>query len=64
MGMSIGTGAMVVGVLAMAYGLGFAVLPMDRWRAATRSRYTMWGAGLIGLLAFVLVVVPWVIRET
>ena len=60
--MSVTTGLVVVGVLAMVYGMGFAVLPMHHWPQERRSGYTMWGAGLIGLLALALVVIPWFIR--
>lgn len=60
--MSIDTGAMIVAVVAVIYGIGFAVLPMQHWPQARRSRYTLWGSGLIGLLALVLVVIPWFIR--
>ena len=39
----------------------FAVLPMQDWPRQRRSSYTLGGAGLIALLAIVLVLVPWFI---
>ncbi|WP_068325074.1 hypothetical protein [Janibacter terrae] len=59
--MSIELGAVIVGVVAVAYGLGFAVVPDDGWSPSARSRYVLGGAGLVALLFFVLVVVPWFI---
>lgn len=60
--MSISTGAVVVAVVAVAYGVGFAVLPTHDWPREHRARYTRGGAGLVGLLALALVVIPWFIR--
>lgn len=59
--MSVTTGAIVVAVVAMAYGMGFAVLPMQDWPRDRRSLYALGGAGLVGLLALALVVIPWFI---
>ncbi|MCW4602791.1 hypothetical protein ACWDHH_05235 [Janibacter hoylei] len=59
--MSVTTGIVIVAVMAIAYGMGFAVLPMQDWPRQRRSSYTQGGAGLIALLAIVLVLVPWFI---
>lgn len=59
--MSVEAGAMIVAAVAVAYGLGFAVLPRLDWTGHQRSRYTLGGAGLVGLLFLALVVIPWFI---
>ncbi len=62
--MSVQMGAAVVGAVAMIYGVGFAVLPMRDWSDQTRGRYTLGGAGLVGLLLITLVITPWFIQRT
>ncbi len=62
--MSVQTGATVVGVVAMIYGIGFAVLPMKEWSDQARSWFTLGGAGLVGLLLLVLVITPWFIQRS
>ena len=57
--MSIQTGAVVVAVVAVVYGLGFAILPMRDWGESARSWYTLGGSGIIGVLALALIIVPW-----
>ena len=47
-------GAVIVAVVAVAYGLGFAILPTRRWSEEARRRYTLGGALLIGVLALVV----------
>lgn len=62
--MSVQTGAAVVGAVAVAYGLGYALLPLHQWNEAGRSWYTRGGAGLVALLLFALVLTPWfILRE-
>lgn len=62
--MPVETGLAVVAAVAIIYGIGFAVLPMREWSDKARSAYTLGGAGLVGLLFLVLVVVPWFIRQS
>lgn len=62
--MSVQTGAMVVGAVAVIYGIGFAVLPMRRWGESSRTRYTMGGAALVALVFVALVVVPWWVQRS
>ena len=62
--MSIETGGIIVAVVAAIYGIGFAILPMREWSDRARSRYSMWGSGLIALIFFALVLVPWFIQRT
>ncbi|MEK4243621.1 hypothetical protein ACRTEC_12200 [Janibacter indicus] len=62
--MSVQTGAMVVGAVAVIYGIGFAVLPMRRWSESSRTRYTMGGAALVALVFVALVVVPWWVQRS
>lgn len=62
--MSIQTGATIVGVVAIVYGIGFAILPMRDWSDTARSWYTLGGAGLVGLLFVALVIVPWFIQRS
>lgn len=62
--MSIQTGGTVVAVVAVIYGIGFALLPMRDWSDQARSWYTLGGAGLVGLLFLALVVIPWFIQRT
>lgn len=52
-------GAIVVVVVAVAYGLGFAVLPTQKWSEEARRRYSIGGALLIAVLAVVLLAIPW-----
>lgn len=60
--MSVTTGAIIVALVAMGYGMGFAVLPLQDWSRDRRSRYTLGGAGLVALLALALIIIPWFIR--
>ena len=55
---------MVVGAVAVIYGIGFAVLPMRRWGESSRTRYTMGGAALVALVFVALVVVPWWVQRS
>ncbi|NYF97104.1 hypothetical protein [Janibacter cremeus] len=52
-------GAGVVVVVAVAYGLGFAILSTREWSEEARRRYTLGGALLIAVLAIVLLAIPW-----
>lgn len=62
--MSIQTGGTIVAVVAVIYGIGFALLPMRDWSDQARSWYTLGGAGLVGLLFLALVIIPWFIQRT
>lgn len=62
--MSIQTGGTIVAVVAVIFGIGFALLPMRDWSDQARSWYTLGGAGLVGLLFLALVVIPWFIQRT
>lgn len=52
-------GAIIVVVVAVLYGIGFAVLPISRWSEQRRRIYTLGGAALIAVLVIVLIAVPW-----
>lgn len=55
------TGAGITGLVAVAYGLGFAVLPQLREGGddAFKRSYTLIGAAIVLLCAIVLIIVPW-----
>lgn len=52
------TGVILVAVVAVIYGIGFAVLPMSSWDEQTRTRYARWGSALIAVLAIAFIVIP------
>lgn len=52
-------GVIILVVVAMAYGIGFAVLPTQRWTEQQRRTYTLGGALLIAVLAVVIFAIPW-----
>ncbi|WP_157074485.1 hypothetical protein [Janibacter corallicola] len=55
--MGFATAAVVI--VAVVYGVGFALFPVGEWSPGARRAYTLGGALLIAVLVILVFAVPW-----